>query len=126
MDAAMSWCVPAAAASWPVTATGVLRGVEAVIDKDLTSSLLAAARRGSSCCLTDVDHVIRDHGGANPQPIREGTVAELRELEWAAGSMGPKIEAACRFVERTGRPARIGGLEHAGEVLAGRSGTKVG
>ena len=106
---------------------GVLRGVEAVIDKDLTSSLLAAELDADQLLiLTDVDHVIRDHGGANPQPIREGTVAELRELEWAAGSMGPKIEAACRFVERTGRPARIGGLEHAGEVLAGRSGTKVG
>ncbi len=105
---------------------GVLRGVEAVIDKDLTSSLLAAELDADQLLiLTDVDHVVRGLGGAKPEPITAGTVAELREIEWAAGSMGPKIEAACRFVERTGRPARIGGLEHAAEVLAGRSGTLV-
>ena len=75
--------------------------------------------------LTDVDHVMSDHGGANPQPITQGSIAEMRALEWAAGSMGPKIEAACRFAERTGRPARIGGLEHAADVLSGRSGTHI-
>lgn len=105
---------------------GVLRGVEAVIDKDLTSSLLAVELDADQLLmLTDVDHVIRDFGGARPQPITEGTVAEMRAIEWATGSMGPKIEAACRYAERTSRSARIGGLEHAAEVLAGRSGTRV-
>lgn len=103
---------------------GVLRGVEAVIDKDLTSSLLAAELDADQLLiLTDVDHVVRGLGGENPRPITKGSIDEMREMEWAAGSMGPKIEAACRFVERTGRPARIGALEHASEVLAGRSGT---
>ena len=106
---------------------GVLRGVEAVIDKDLTSSLLAIELDADQLLiLTDVDHVVRDYGGTNPQPIAAGSIVEMRDMEWAAGSMGPKIEAACRFAERTGRPARIGGLEHAAEVLAGRSGTHIG
>ena len=106
---------------------GVLRGVEAVIDKDLTSSLLAVELDADQLLmLTDVSHAIRDFGGAKPQPIAVGTVAEMRSLEWASGSMGPKIEAACRYTERTGNPARIGALEHAAEVLAGRSGTRVG
>ncbi|HNJ98140.1 MAG TPA: carbamate kinase [Ilumatobacteraceae bacterium] len=105
---------------------GVLRGVEAVIDKDMTSSLLATALGADQLLiLTDVDNVIRDYGGADPRPITDTTPADLRAMNWAAGSMGPKIEAACRFVERTGNPARIGGLDHAAEVLAGRSGTCV-
>ncbi len=105
---------------------GVLRGVEAVIDKDLTSSLLATALGADQLLiLTDVDHVVRDFGGADPRPITDTTPTDLRTVQWAAGSMGPKIEAACRFVESTGHPARIGGLDHASEVLAGRSGTCV-
>ncbi len=107
-------------------ADGVLRGVEAVIDKDLTSSLLAAAVDADELLiLTDVAHVVRDRGTAEARPIVTATVAEMRALEWAAGSMGPKVEAACRFVERTGRRARIGRLDDAAEVLAGRSGTTI-
>ncbi len=106
---------------------GVLRGVEAVIDKDLTSSLLATALDADELLiLTDVPHVVRDHRGSSPQPIRAATVAEMRAEPWAAGSMGPKVEAACRFAERSGRPARIGSLDDAAEVLAGRSGTRIG
>lgn len=105
---------------------GVLRGVEAVIDKDMTSSLLATALGADELLiLTDVDHVVRDFAGADPRPITRTTPSELRAQDWAAGSMGPKIEAACRFVEATGHPARIGGLDHAAEVLAGRNGTCV-
>ena len=106
---------------------GVLRGVEAVIDKDLTSALLAGELHADELLiLTDVHHVVRGWGGANPQPLERVTPAELRADDWAAGSMGPKIEAACRFVEHTGRVARIGELDHAGEVLRGLSGTRVG
>lgn len=106
---------------------GVLRGVEAVIDKDLTSALLAAELGADELLiLTDVHQVVRGWGGPDPRPVRVATPAELRADEWAAGSMGPKIEAACRFVEHTGRVARIGELDHAGELLKGLSGTRVG
>jgi carbamate kinase len=105
---------------------GVLRGVEAVIDKDLTSSLLAAELDADELMiLTDVDAVVAGWGTAAARPVREAGVAEMRAGEWASGSMGPKVEAACRFVERTGRVARIGSLDHAGEVLAGSAGTRI-
>ncbi|MDO8363710.1 MAG: carbamate kinase [Actinomycetota bacterium] len=105
---------------------GVLRGVEAVIDKDLTSALLATELEADELMiLTDVDAVVAEWGGPAARPIRSATPAEMRALDWASGSMGPKVEAACRFVEATGRVARIGSLEHAGDVMADRSGTRV-
>lgn len=105
---------------------GVLRGVEAVVDKDLTSALLAVELDADELMiLTDVETVVHGWRTDAARPLREATVAELRADEWASGSMGPKVEAACRFVERTGRVARIGSLEHAGQVLAGANGTKV-
>lgn len=105
----------------------VLRGVEAVIDKDLTSALLAIELEADQLLiLTDVHEVVRGWGGPNPQPITAATPAQMRADDWAAGSMGPKIEAACRFAEHTGRAARIGELDHAAEVLQGLSGTRVG
>ena len=105
---------------------GVLRGVEAVIDKDLTSALLAAELDADELLiLTDVDAVVAGWGSAGAVPVRSATPAELRAGEWASGSMGPKVEAACRFVERTGRVARIGSLDHAGDVLADKTGTRV-
>jgi len=105
---------------------GVLRGVEAVVDKDLTSSLLAAELEADELLiLTDVDMVVAGWGGPDAQPLRTATPEQLRAGVWAAGSMGPKVEAACRFVENTGRVARIGSLDHAGEVVAGLAGTAV-
>ena len=105
---------------------GVLRGVEAVIDKDLTSALLAAELDADELLiLTDIEAVVTGWGTAGARPVRSATPAELRAGEWASGSMGPKVEAACRFVERTGRVARIGSLDHAGEVLADKTGTRV-
>jgi carbamate kinase len=105
---------------------GVLRGVEAVVDKDLTSSLLATELDADELMiLTDVDAVVAGWRTPAARELREATVADLRAGEWASGSMGPKVEAACRFAERTGRVARIGSLDHAGEVLAGITGTKV-
>jgi carbamate kinase len=105
---------------------GRLRGVEAVIDKDLTAALLAEQLEAERLViLTDVPYVERGWETETPVPIEHATPAELRRLEFASGSMAPKIEAACRFVERTGGDATIGSLAELAEVAAGRSGTLV-
>jgi carbamate kinase len=112
----------------PVTplAVGALRGVEAVIDKDLTAALLAAELAADALLLlTDVDAVYEDWPSQR-RPIRRATPAELRSHAFAAGSMGPKVEAACRFAERTGRRAAIGALADAARLLDGTAGTQVG
>ena len=112
----------------PVTldADGALRGVEAVIDKDLAAELLARSLGADVLLmLTDVEAVIDGYGTPAARPIRDTTPAELREQTFAAGSMGPKVEAACRFVEATGGLAAIGSLEQAAEILSGTSGTLV-
>ena len=59
------------------------------------------------------------------RPLAATTPSELRRLSFAPGSMGPKVEAACRFVERTGGDAAIGALDQAAEILAGEAGTAV-
>jgi carbamate kinase len=103
-----------------------LRGVEAVIDKDLTAALLAEQLDADRLImLTDVAFVERDWNTAKATAIAHATPDELRQLEFAAGSMAPKIEAACRFVAGTGGEAVIGSLAKLGEVVAGRSGTRV-
>lgn len=103
-----------------------LRGVEAVIDKDSTAALLAESVNADQLLiLTDVPYVERDWGTSTSAPIKATTAAELRRLDFAAGSMRPKVEAACRFVERTGREAVVGSLTELAEVAAGRSGTRV-
>lgn len=107
-------------------AHGVLRGVEAVVDKDLTTALLGETLRADVLLLlTDVAAVERDWGTPKAEPIREATASELRELQFAAGSMGPKVEAAIRFVDRTGGIAVIGSLEEAERLVAGEAGTRV-
>ena len=75
--------------------------------------------------LTDVPYVERDWGTAAATPIEAATPAELRKLSFAAGSMGPKIEAACRFVERTGGEAVIGSLAELGPISRGEAGTRI-
>jgi carbamate kinase len=112
----------------PVTAdnSGELHGVEAVVDKDLTAALLARAVSADALLLlTDVDAVTDAFGTADARPIPRATVAELRARSLPAGSMGPKVEAACRFVEATGRMAAIGRIDRAGALLDGRAGTAV-
>jgi carbamate kinase len=105
---------------------GRLHGVEAVIDKDLASELLARSLGARYLLmLTDVPAAMRGWGTADAAPIRRATPSELRALEFAAGSMGPKIEAACRFVERTGGTAGIGALADAQRIVAGDAGTTV-
>lgn len=112
----------------PVTrgADGRLVGVEAVVDKDLTAALLAIAVQAEALLLlTDVDAVYRHYGQPDARPIRRTTVEELRAERFAAGSMAPKVLAACRFVEKTGALAAIGALAQAPLLLSGQAGTLV-
>ena len=112
----------------PVTmnGAGTLRGVEAVIDKDLAAELLARSLGADFLLmLTDVSAVMRDWGTPDVRPIRRTTPSELRGIEFANGSMGPKVAAACRFVEATGGSAAIGALDDAAEIVAGTAGTMV-
>jgi carbamate kinase len=105
---------------------GALHGVEAVIDKDLAAALLATLLEADLLLmLTDVPAVERDWGTAVAAPIRCATAKELRPLEFAPGSMAPKIEAACRFAEATGGRAAIGALEDAEAIVLGQAGTTV-
>jgi carbamate kinase len=105
---------------------GKLRGVEAVVDKDLTAAVLAEALEADALLiLTDVAQVESGFGTPGATPIRRTTPAALRREKFAAGSMGPKVDAVCRFVELTGDLAAIGRLEDAMEVIAGNAGTVV-
>ncbi len=105
---------------------GHQRGVEAVIDKDLASALLASDLRVETLVLaTDVDAVYEDYGTRSQRAITHATPAALRSHQFAAGSMGPKVEAVCRFVERTGGRAVIGSLGQIDRLLNGDSGTQV-
>lgn len=109
-----------------VEEAGALVGVEAVVDKDLSAALLARDLGADVLLLlTDVAAVQRDFGTERATPIRSASVAELRGLQFPAGSMGPKIDACCRFAEFSGRRAAIGALADAADVLAGRAGTTV-
>jgi carbamate kinase len=101
-----------------------MRGVEAVIDKDLSAALLATVLEAHGLVLlTDVDAVYADWGTVEARPIRTTTTAELRKKRFAAGSMGPKVDAACRFVEATNAWAGIGALEDAVNIVAHSAGT---
>ncbi len=105
---------------------GKLHGVEAVIDKDRASALLAEEVEADCLLLaTDADAVYLGWGTPEQRPIRSITPEELRKHRFPAGSMGPKVEAACTFVERTGGWAGIGALEEIGDILGSRRGTVV-
>lgn len=105
---------------------GQLTGVEAVVDKDLTAALLAEALDADALLLlTDVPHVSLGHGTPDARPIGRTTPAVLRAQRFPAGSMGPKVDAVCRFVELTGGMAAIGALEDAEAILDGAVGTVV-
>jgi len=107
-------------------AGGWLRGTEAVIDKDLTTARLAIALDAQALVLlTDVDSVQTGFGTAGARRLRRISVPAARSLDLPAGSMGTKVEAACRFASATGRQAGIGALDHAAQVLTGAAGTHV-
>ena len=111
----------------PVAATSDgWRGVEAVVDKDLSAALLAEATGAEMLILlTDVSAVWTRWPMSAGNPIRSTTCTELRALDFDSGSMGPKVEAACRFVERTGRLAAIGAIDQAEAIIRGEAGTRV-
>ena len=103
-----------------------LEGVEAVIDKDLASALLAIEIGADALAIvTDVDAVYADWGTEDQRPIRNATPAELAASEFAEGSMGPKVKAACWFAERTGGFAAIGSIDDTHALLNGEAGTRV-
>jgi carbamate kinase len=107
-----------------------LIGREGVVDKDLAAAILARDVEASTLLiLTDVQAVQRGFGTDHAEPIERMTAAEARELleagEFGAGSMGPKVEAAVRFVEQGGGRAAIGDLDSAVAVLAEKSGTTI-
>ena len=103
-----------------------LGGVEAVIDKDLASELLAREVEADLFVMaTDVDGVYVGWGTPERRRLDQVTTGELRTMEFAAGSMGPKVEAAARFVEATGKRAAIGSLEDIETIVDGSAGTNV-
>ena len=103
-----------------------LVGVEAVIDKDLASALLAAEIQADVLAIvTDVDAVYTGFGTPEAAAIRRATPAALLDTEFAAGSMGPKVQAACKFVEETGGLAAIGSIKDAAALVRGEAGTVV-
>jgi carbamate kinase len=103
-----------------------LAGVEAVIDKDLCSELLARELDADLfVMLTDADAVYADWGKPTQRPIRRTSPEALSGTQFAAGSMGPKVDAACRFAVKTGKPAAIGALPDLSRIIAGEAGTTV-
>ncbi|CDX16795.1 putative carbamate kinase [Mesorhizobium sp. ORS 3324] len=104
---------------------GSMIGVEAVIDKDLASSLLARQLKADMLLmLTDVDAVYIGYGTPDARALRRVGATEMSERDFPAGSMGPKIGAAIEFVRATGKPSAIGRLEDAVEIVKGRRGTR--
>ncbi len=109
---------------------GALKGVEAVIDKDLAGERLATALGASTfLILTDVEKVYLNYGRPDQKPIDVMTVSEARkyleEGHFKPGSMGPKVLASIRFIENGGKVAIIGHLKKAYEALKGESGTRI-
>jgi carbamate kinase len=111
---------------YPSSGSGDLVGVEAVIDKDLAGELLAE-NVGADLYLmaTDVDGVYLGWGTPEQRRLGQVTPEELTGHEFAAGSMGPKVEAAARFAAKTGKRAAIGSLDDIAAIVAGTAGTNV-
>jgi len=106
--------------------TRTLIGVEAVVDKDRASALLAREIGADQFVVaTDADAIYLDWGSPQQRAIRRATPDALAEIGFPAGSMGPKVEAACAFVRATGRPALVGALDQIPALLAGDAGTAV-
>jgi carbamate kinase len=111
-------------------ADGRLNGVEAVIDKDLGAAVLGRDLRADVLVIaTDVDHAVVGFGQPAAKPIGDIAVGPLRLLaergHFASGSMGPKVEAACRFVEQGGSYSVITSLDNIVDAASGRTGTVV-
>ena len=105
---------------------GKLRGIEAVIDKDLCSALLAEQLDADLLVIaTDVNAAFVDWGQPNQKAIIQAHPDELEQRGFAAGSMGPKIQAACAFARHTGKVAVIGSLADIEAIVQGKAGTRI-
>jgi carbamate kinase len=118
--------IPTIYGDQPARAGRRLEGVEAVIDKDLASALLAIEIGADVLAIvTDVDAVYEAWGTPEQRAIGTATPDQLASAEFAAGSMGPKVRAACWFAERTGGFAAIGSIEDTQALIRGEAGTRV-
>jgi carbamate kinase len=118
--------IPTTYVDEPTPAGKRLVGVEAVIDKDLASALLAADLEADVLAIvTDVDAVYSGWGTPQQTAIHRASPTSLASAEFAAGSMGPKVRAACEFVERTGKQAVIGLISDTEALIRGEAGTVV-
>ncbi|MEZ8612061.1 carbamate kinase [Vibrio sp. 10N.247.311.14] len=105
---------------------GKLVGVEAVIDKDMSAAFLAKQLDADALLiLTDADAVYLDWGKPTQHALRSTTPSELAKFEFDAGSMGPKIEASCEFIQQGGKVVGIGALEDGLQILQGLAGTNI-
>lgn len=103
-----------------------LFGVEAVIDKDLASSLLSRGLDADMfVMLTDVPNVFVDYGTERQKPIKAAHPDALEALDFAAGSMGPKVMGACGYVRETGKKSAIGRLSDLSKIMNGEAGTLI-
>ena len=103
-----------------------LKGIEAVIDKDLCSALLAEQLDADLLVIaTDVNAAYIDFNKPTQKAIAQAHPDELERLGFAAGSMGPKVQAACDFARHTGKVAVIGSLSDIEEIVKGTAGTRV-
>jgi len=103
-----------------------LRGIEAVIDKDLCSELLARQLDADFFIMaTDAEAVFLDYGKPTARAFRRVHPSAIREFSFPAGSMGPKVDAACQFAEKTGKRAAIGALKDLSAILRSEAGTTV-
>ena len=109
-----------------VNPAGSIRGIEAVIDKDLATALLATELKADALLLlSDIDAVYIHWNTPDAKPLYLTTPHQLSKYHFAPGSMQPKVEAACRFAQATGGIAGIGKLEDALKILSGDRGTIV-
>jgi carbamate kinase len=111
-------------------ADGSLLGVEAVIDKDLAGEKLAhEVGADTFVILTDVPYVAINYGTPSQKNLEKVTLAEMEDYKkqghFRAGSMGPKVEAVCRFVRRGGKMAVIASLDKAVDAVYGKTGTVI-
>jgi carbamate kinase len=103
-----------------------LRGIEAVIDKDVCSELLARQLDADFFLMaTDAEAVFLDWGKPTAKAFRQANPSAMRDYSFPAGSMGPKVAAACHFAETTGKAAAIGALKDLAAILRGEAGTTI-
>lgn len=106
--------------------SSTLKGVEAVIDKDLTASLLACSLKAEQLIiLTDIDTVYKNWGTTSQEAIYHITPEELSHLTFESGSMKPKVEAACQFTRETKQASAIGHLTNLAKIIKKQAGTHI-